>query len=759
MQRSLLLFCLLCGCGGSSTARLPVCSPYLTAGGTESPGPDGSAACSEAGALTLTAAADLTVDGYSTLSTAYTLGGSAGKHGIDIMLPYKGGSGRATEVAVLLQRGKAPAHAAMASNLFVDESHGVVRFHLPDVATVQIGLPTATLPKTRHFVYRAIGGVSMGGLGSSMNFWRNPKSYDAIGVMGADPGPDLTYSLGMIHDFFLAGFCAADTDGADKIGQLCPVTRPLLTDQGEEASSFENFLYQAGDGVGLTLSRDTYIKANRDLARALGNGAYANPASPYLPPGVGADYIALQNADACSTPVVLKNFFDKRNNPDGTRDVITFCDGNDSQTVGLGKFDPATPATNPVQILLAVDVNHNGQRDSGEPVIVQGSEPFQDVGTDGMADKDEPGYDPVTNPDPNGDDYHYLWNPKGTENNWRYDDGEPYDDVGIDGVPMTTGGCQAVAGQAGCYDYGENNGKFDYNPMQENWRGHDPRSLSEALAADDMQRLNIYYDAGIRDFFNAQVSSNSLLAAIQQNGIGIRSFDGFPMLGQLAPSDEQGTNLAHLPWNGYGRGMYVRYGDPDLDEADVEASGDGRHVGTALQAVHRAQSLLFFLAQTWPGGDRKIAPVDSAHSEIDTMFTASNGRITPYTVVLPPGYTQPENVSLRYPVVYFMHGYGMEPSSLAAISAVVQNAMVDETTPEKDRMQKFILVFVDGKCRPGGEIGGGGPLPTDGDLCEEGTFYADHAEGTALGEKILVELETLIDQTYRTAAPADVALP
>ena len=57
---------------------------------------------------------------------------------------------------------------------------------------------------------------------------------------------------------------------------------------------------------------------------------------------------------------------------------------------------------------------------------MQGNEPFDDVGTDGVADAGEPGYDPVANPDPNGDDYHYLWNPTGTENNWRYDEGEPY---------------------------------------------------------------------------------------------------------------------------------------------------------------------------------------------------------------------------------------------------------------------------------------------------------------------------------------------
>src|SRR6185369_577882 len=107
-------------------------------------------------------------------------------------------------------------------------------------------------------------------------------------------------------------------------------------------------------------------------------------------------------------------------NPDGTYNVITFCDGNDSPAKGNGIFDQDIAATNPTHVALAVDINGNGKRDTGEPVILQPSEPYRDVGTDGLADKDEPGYDPVTNPDPNGDDYHYLWNPAATENNWRF---------------------------------------------------------------------------------------------------------------------------------------------------------------------------------------------------------------------------------------------------------------------------------------------------------------------------------------------------
>ncbi|HZS42555.1 MAG TPA: hypothetical protein VFF06_37250, partial [Polyangia bacterium] len=432
------------GCS-NSTAPLPACSAAIPAGAKATVGPMGSSGCAETGTITITAAGDLQVSGYVAVGPAFAFAGTGPfPHGLDYVLPYttsKVPKAIEDQVVVLLQKNHAPPHAAMVTNIVVENGQAKVHFHAPDVATVQLAIPQAAgQPYMRHFTYRGIGGVSMGGFGSSVNFWLHPDRYDAIGVMGADPGPDLTYSLGMIHDFFMAGFCTAPDDGVQKIGQLCPPKRQLLADQMEEPSSFEAFNYQPGEGVGLTLGRNTYVKANRDLARALGNGAYYNPASKYLPPGVPAATLQMQNADICANAVVLKNFFDARYNPDGTRDVITFCDGNDSDSgLGLGKFDPSIQATNPAQILLAVDVNKNGKRDSGEPVIVQGSENWRDVGTDGLADKDEPGYDAVTNPDPNGDDYHYLWNPTGTENNWRYDQGEPITDLGIDGVPASMG--------------------------------------------------------------------------------------------------------------------------------------------------------------------------------------------------------------------------------------------------------------------------------------------------------------------------------
>ncbi|HEY1585644.1 MAG TPA: hypothetical protein VGH63_08145, partial [Polyangia bacterium] len=687
----------------------------------------------------------------------YTFSGSGPfPHGIDFVLPYSPGKvNDDLGVVVLVKKQHWAAHAGAVSNLVVESAHGKVHFHSIDVATYQVAVKNTSGTKvTRHYTFRAVAGVSMGGFGSSVNFFLHPERYDAIGVMGADPGPDMTYSLAMIHDFFFAGFCTA-ADGPNMIGQLCPPKRAPLADQGEVGSTFEALNYQAGEGVGLTLSRSLYLRANRDLTRAMANAAYYNPDSPYLPPGVAASTLALTPADACATPTVLKNFYDARYNPTGQYDVITICDGNDSDALGLGKFDPSLPETDPAQILLAVDVNGNGKRDSGEPVIIQGYEPFDDVGTDGVADADEPGYDPVANPDPNGDDYHYLWNPTGTDNNWRYDEGEPYQDLGIDGVPMSVGGCQAQSGVQNCYDYGEGNGKFDYAPGLQAWRNDDPRTNLEALAADDVARLDTWYDAGIRDFFNAQVSTNALMSALGASGAPVRLWDGFPAIVGDARSNENAFNANTVDWPSLGRHVYVRYGDPDVSEMTVENTGDGRHVGTAAQAVHRVQSLLFFLANRWPDGDRVIAPVDSANSQIMGTFMSTSGRMSPYEVLLPPGYTQPENASKTYPVAYFMHGYGMDPMGIGDIAAIAQNAMVDNRQTDKTRMPKFIIVLVDGKCRPGGDVSQA-PLPAGGDQCEEGTFYTEHPEGDAQEETELMELEDYIDANYRTKPPADL---
>ncbi|MCS6911950.1 MAG: hypothetical protein RMK29_10435 [Myxococcales bacterium] len=655
---------------------------------------------------------------------------------------------------------------------------GRLRVHLPghdlrpqappgelgDLGVFQLAL-SEQRPLRRRLTYRALAGVSMGGFGASVLGFRHPERYDALGVLGAGPGPDLTYTLGFLRDVLLAGFCTAQDEaaGRGRIGQRCPPGRAPLPGQGELVGDFEHMPVQTGQGIGLTLSRSLYLRAQRDLARAVANWAYHNPdpgpGGTYLPPGVPADTLSQPPEQACRQPVVLRGtaaggtspFFDGRYNPEGRYDVITFCDGGEAEGQP-GVFDDTRPQQDPTQILLAVDLDGNGRRDRGEPVLLQQQEPFADVGPDGLPSQHEPGYDPHRNPDPAGDDYHYLKNPSGTEGNGRYDPGEPFADVGLDGVGGR--GCPAGS-RPGCYDLGEGNGRHDVARGMLRWQAHDPHTLIEHIPLEQLARLDLYYDAGIRDFFNAHVSTNALFGALAARGQGTVIYDGFPALLGLGPEQESSFRPLAVDPARLGRRVYVRYGHPGLSEAEAARTGDGRHVGTPEQAVSRLVLLLSFLLSRWPDGDRSLQPADDPRLvPRGLVLTGANGRQTPYGLVLPPGYFAPENAAVRYPVVYVGHGYGMEPEELArSVGSLVHSLM--SAPQEGQRLPKAVLVFVDGRCRPGGQVSRE-PLPAWGDLCETGAFYTNHPEGTYQGEDLLEELHAYLARHHRLREPAEV---
>ncbi len=84
---------------------------------------------------------------------------------------------------------------------------------------------------------------------------------------------------------------------------------------------------------------------------------------------------------------------------------------------------------------LEEDFNLNGAMDGGEDVNRNGLfDTFEDVGIDGLRDEREPGYDPVHNPDPSGDNFDPVRNPNGTERNGRFDAQEPFSDSNGNGI-------------------------------------------------------------------------------------------------------------------------------------------------------------------------------------------------------------------------------------------------------------------------------------------------------------------------------------
>ncbi len=701
--------------------------------------------------------------GYTALGPAVRL--DAAPAGGKVTLPFAADPQKAQVVEVLVKRRKQAVFSAGVSNLDLRLSPTwKATFKWDEPGTFQLARKTNALePKTRHYVYRAMAGVSMGGMGTGSLAFRHPDMFDAVGILGADPGVDARYTLDYLRNFALSGFCDAESGKLARPGTNCAAgtecfekcetpKRPLYAGELEREEYFERLIYEEGSGTGLTLRRSLYVKALRDLAKAYGNGGFVNPAHAWLPPGVTDAWLA--NPARCTTPVVLRDFYHRRFNPDGSKPVITFCDGGDKGPT-FGVYEPTAMQTDPVAPLLAVDYNANGKRDSGEGIVALEGEPYSDFGTDGVPSAMEPGYDAATNPDPAGDDFDYLRNPAGTEGNRRHDPGEPFEDTGIDGVLGK--GCKAgttpPAGVSGCYDWGEGDGQFTESPATIRIYEHSAPYLWEQMTPAVRDRLDVYTDAGIRDFFNGHVSTNRFFSSLVGAGRTMRFVEGFPSL--TGGTRDQDYDFQAVDWRAMGRGVYIRYGNPDASPADIE-NGDGRHVGSALQILQRVQTMVAWMSARFPGGDYDIETLPNENFMRDQMFTTSSGRITPYAVFLPPGYTDAKNAAKRYPVIYFLHGYGQDPNDLIDLSALFGNYMVNPSIPEGKRFQKFIIVYIDGRCRPGGNHNEASFDPAAGDGCEQGTFYTDSVSGQAKMETAFLELAEHIDRSFRTKLPEDV---
>jgi hypothetical protein len=709
--------------------------------------------------VSIACASDIVPAGYTALGPAVTFGaeGTWSDRPFLLTLPYKAArlpkQAERRHVRVVAKRATGEPFFPMISNRRLDDGDRYASratFRAGELTTYQlVAADNAGEPETRDFGWRAIVGISMGGNAAMSIGLRHPDKFDIIADLGGEPGPSMIYSLGMVRDYLFGGFCTAADQAAGRgnIGTLCPKTSSI-PGQFEITADYEHQISQTGDGVGLTLTRGLYMKASRDLGRALSNPALYNPASPYAPPGVDPSFFLVDAATRCANPIVLKNFYDREFNPAGDKDVITFCDGNDGPTLGNGVFDPNIPASDPAELLLAVDLNGNGKRDAGEPVITNAYEPFEDVGSDGIASKDEPGYDPLTNPDPAGDDFHAIRNPLGTEGDGNWQPGEPYEDVGLDGVAGT---CQHGATPPqnidGCYDWGEGNGTWDISPNVANWYESDLGVRLAKLTDAQRRHVSLWFDAGIRDFLNAAVSVNHAVGpAMAHWGLPFGLYDGFSILD--GGESDQSYDFLDVPWQDFPKHGYLRYGNPDATMQEING-GDGRHVGTGAQIIYRVRTAFAWINQRWPDGDLEDT-YDGGKIIKDLTFTSqTTGRTNPYGVFLPPGYDKPENANRRYPVVYFLHGYGQEPKDLVDLSSIFALNMIADN-PIETRFQKYIIVYVDGRCRPNKD---GTPVDQTGDLCERGTFYMDSPlGGLARMETNLLDLMEHIDASYRTKA-------
>jgi hypothetical protein len=652
----------------------------------------------------------------------------------------------------------------------------------------ELGLPAcdsetvSAHPDSRCFTYRGVAGVSMGGGTAARLGFSYPGLFDVVGMMGT-PFADMEALWGMILGNQLTGFCSLDqleAVMADDPARLNDPTDPEvwcgvhdvwpLADDGKAAtrdlpavpgsecymfkSDFNHWYRGPDEGRGGGFGRNDLIEIFHDIVSAWGNPLTYNPESSYFPPGVPDSWhVAPQvstdedRAAVCANPVVMQGVYNREYNPDGSYDVITFCDGAEGRN---GDYDPTSPSRerNVIEFALAVDLNGNGKRDYAEPLVINNRERWADVGVDGLADEDEPGYDAETNPDPAGDNWDPNTNPDGGEKNWKWDEGEAFDDDGLDGVPATG-------------DYGEDNGDYDLSPTLEKLFSFSPGALFNAIGDEQVARMDLWIDAGIRDFLNTAQISNAFFSQIKKRVPDAEVYNDFREL----PGVDDQPYIYYLPdysRSAMGQAAYLRYGDSSICPSTDDILGDGNHVGPAI--IHRLYTLIGFMSARQPaqgrdqsiGGD--VIDLESPNGRISDFGFLSNfqsdalSRDVDYGVLLPPDYFLSDRQEQEYPVLYFFHGQGQNAADMVGIGLVLWGSMKESARDDRIEQgltdfQRSIIIFVDGECLD--------------DTCWTGNFYADF-EGLPRDDRrfetAFIELMDHVESNYRVKKPELVPL-
>jgi hypothetical protein len=549
--------------------------------------------------------------------------------------------------------------------------------------------------------FRAIGGMSMGAMALTIALER-PGQFDLVGALGGYP--DSTYMMAQMLRMHFGGFCPLET----LEGRLADLsTAPDLACgpvQGQsELEAPQDFNHLRFDTNGITMTRGFYGDVIDNFSAAYGNLAAPElAAAPMLPDGIDYDwYRATPRDERCQNnrPIASERAFNAEYNPEGRYDVYPLCDqdrGGDGVALP-SYFDVERPRDRPIDSLLFVDLDGDGVRSAPEPLFLNPWERFEDVGVDGCDDAREDGAGgcladarpvAVGSEDPNGDRYHWRDNPLGAELNDRYDVGEPFVDFGLDGVS---------AAISGAPDEGEGNGFWDAVPAFQRLLDHDADTLLRNISDANLERMDFWFDAGIRDVLNAGVVARNLVSVLISRGRMPTIYKGLAATeGSLAPEmiDSEFANLIFqrdLSGKGIGRDVYVEYGNPLATPEEI-AAGDGRHVGREIDAVNRLVAFLATAFLRFPDPDLEPEDFPEVVASYETFFSPALKARRGYTIALPPGYDAPDNAEKRYPVLYFLHGLGQDASDMAPAGLVTALLMSDGRVP------KSMLVLPDGAC-------------------------------------------------------------
>lgn len=569
---------------------------------------------------------------------------------------------------------------------------------------------------TKHFTYRAIGGVSMGAAALTVSA-HHPERFDAVGALGGYV--DFRYIGHLVKDIMGAGFCPmeqllqpevlADIDNPDNPLVFCGNT--VRRQPYEFYWDFNHFHF---DNDGGTWDRDFYFDVLESLVFANGNFMFYNAENPLLPPGVPIEWMV--EPDKCANParVTWPNNINAEFNPKGDYELISFCDGEtqvgcdveDPTKCGeenphwrdiRGSYDPRQTYDRPVYVFLAVDYNKNGRRDYGEPIVFNLSERFTDVGRDGCANEFEDGNggcvataNGTPTVDSNGDDFDLVTHPMGTEGNMEYDGGaEPFEDFGIDGVP------EAVSGVK---DLGEDDDLFSYNPAYEAMIQQDARTFFNTTSNEQLQKRSYYFEGGVRDALGALTASMHLSGALAARGEEVRRYDNFAgeptsILPDLA-CEQVVENLGTVDFSktAFGRNILMAYGDPDATDEEAHFSHTGKHVGSGCEVMLRPT--LFYTTAMWRMPDPIVN--DDQDTDCRIEYSSYYSEVLEsrrwFAMNLPPGYDREENLALQYPMGIMLPGVGMPLMETVEATRLLGLTQGMGSTP------RFVLLAPDGQC-------------------------------------------------------------
>lgn len=367
--------------------------------------------------------------------------------------------------------------------------------------------------------------------------------------------------------------------------------------------------------------RDTRLSMVKDLFIAFGN--------PFLHhPDPSRQYLAIDSEPAQLLRDDLYGSFMQPPNPRG------FLDGGDANHDGVRQTSEVP--SEPVDVLLLAggslttiapgatgidvggrmltDLNGDGVYDVGDGIVVNFSEPFTDT---------------------NGN---FVFEP---------DLGETFNDVGLDGV-------------AGTGDFGEGNGRFDYDPDRANWLAEDPLSRLEGRSASDISTQRIYMDVGTRDEFGFGRHYDNFVAMLQSKGLSVDVENGFP------------ANCVQTP-NLPQQFLLVRYdgGHVGIPEAD-SVQDDLLHgdICGPLVIWQRLLTMISYMDSSFPGGfkgpgDLSVTDPDPRGDIMKTQIAApslATGSAAapnqPVLIYRPPAFF---HTTRSFPIVYILGGYGQSP--------------------------------------------------------------------------------------------------